>query len=67
MQRAFASQNTADLADDEPVGKDRMHNDNAVQRFLELRAPGWTYLLLLSKTGGDRPMAPLYLGQPKIR
>jgi hypothetical protein len=36
-------------------GKDRMHNENTVQRFIELRASGMTYARLMTELNVSKP------------
>ena len=38
-----------------PAGKDRMHDDQTVQRFIELRAQGWTYARLMTELNVSKP------------
>ena len=39
----------------EPAGKDRMHDEKTVQRFIELRASGWTYARLMTELDTSKP------------
>jgi hypothetical protein len=38
-----------------PAGKDRMHDEKTVQRFMELRASGWTYARLMTELNTSKP------------
>jgi hypothetical protein len=38
-----------------PARKDRMHDDTTVQRFIELRARGWSYARLMTELDVTKP------------
>lgn len=38
-----------------PAGKDRMHDDQTIRRFIELRAGGWTYARLMTELNVSKP------------
>ena len=55
VRRRAADRKKAGSRKTGPAGKDRMHDEKTVQRFIELRASGWTYARLMTELNTSKP------------